>query len=1109
MNFTEKQKRAIQTSCKNVLVSAAAGSGKTSVLTQRIVRLILEGADIRSMLVMTFTRAAAAEMRQRITRQLRSHAATDKRIAQQAEFASASDISTFHSFCAKVVRENYNLLGCMPNFRILGEYETLVLKNQALRQLFDERYEAEDSDFLRLLSRYTSRANEATLAAQLIRIHNYMMGKHNPFEWVFRPLEQPQPEHISILASEYEAMLIAHLRKAHSLLSDAQAIVAELEQENEPGANSTKPLVEAYHGIVQTLFSQIEREGLASLSQCFANLKFPIIKIADQKSSDLIKPLLQDAKKEIQLVLDDETVPMFENQAAQELEHTRPDAAALACLIQKFHEHYASIKTDRNALDYADLEHFALSALRQNGQLYQQRYRYVFIDEYQDTSQVQEEILSTVCLHNYLFMVGDMKQSIYRFRMADPGIFKQKMQQFRLDEEQDVITMNENFRSHNAVIQTVNFVMDSVMSESLGEINYDENEKLLVNIEGGHSEILLLDMQSLLAQQELTTEEAQAYAISQNIQSLISQRKAAPKDIAILMRSRSNLAPILRQTLEAAGIPCSVNLRGAREVRELDLIVNLLKLIDNTKNDIALLSVMRSFIGSFDENDFAEIRLACLQEDASFYEAVAHYTQTEQNNLAQRLKAFFEQIQHWQLCSLGMALTDFLERLLRTFDFPTYFACLPGGRYKSEAYEAFLELLYELAQTSDNSLYLLLESLREIGKKQEGYIGSTPKESGQNHVQIMTIHQSKGLEFPVVFLADLNRKFNRRDESDPFLLHETYGILPSYIDEQTFEKKTTIERELCKKKVREENLSEELRMLYVAMTRAKEYLFLTGYSKNLEEDKIKWKTMQYENAANMFDWIMSANEKEHTIPVNTVATISKSDACVTELFDLDTCLIDPPNAPALIEISSATRAPAKVSVSAIKKRQTEQMGLGSFLTAQTAEDEQQEIKGARLGTLLHTVMEQMVPDGSITAKQAAQSLLERELIDEIEFDAILKSQSMIDFFFETDIARRLQKSPRVLKEQPFNLKVRAHEIGYEGNDEMLVQGILDLAFLENGTWVLLDYKTDKVTEETVFERALSYRPQLELYARALQDITGVEVSGRYLYFMRLKRTIEV
>ncbi len=1102
MQFTEKQARAIGTDGTSVLVSAAAGSGKTSVLAKRVARLVVDGCDIRNMLIMTFTNAAAAEMRQRISREIFQAAQNDVRLLQQAEFVSLADISTFHSFCGKAVRQNYSLLGISPNFRIADSDEADRLRAEAARELFDDCYEEQAEGFLRLVARYTTRANDTSLMEYVFDSYNYMMSKPDPFSWAESSLRKGD-DYINFLRDEYEAGMLRKLFEARQLMELAADISSAFDQEQQKKDEDCAALL-------NEMIECARDEGLVAMTERFSRSTLPACKrkLCDEHK-DKIGLLYKTARAHLKDVLTDERYGRFCETAKEELAHTQKDVDALVSLVRGFSQRYAEKKEERNVLDYEDLQHFALRALQDSEvrSFYAQQYSHVFVDEYQDTNPVQEEVIKAVSAGGSLFMVGDIKQSIYKFRLADPMIFKQKAQEFKTKtQENEIILMNDNFRSSRGVIEAVNFVMDSVMSEQTGEIVYDEGESLLCNVEGGHAEILLC---------EADTGEKNARQAAMIADSIEKQRKETVRDahtgeqrrvrygdIAILLRSRSEFLNVLKNELRGRGIPCVVDMEQAQDLKEIELFVNLLRLADNMRQDVPLLSVMRSYIGGFDEQDFAEIRLLKNERGIPFYAAAEAYAQQE-NVLGRRLKMFYDTLKKLRVYARSLSLTEFLMRVEREYDFETYVACTPGGALKRSIFLCFMELAAQTAQTVGNSLYLLLRALTDIKKRDGAYISTGTPPVDADCVRIMTIHGSKGLEFPVVYIARMEATLRPQELNKSILLHSDYGIVAKYVDDQNLLRRDTAESVLVKERLLREYKSEELRILYVAMTRAKEKLFLTGNVSDLDKRSATWELMRttenYQNVKCMLDWIMAANTGTNKIPVTLFAGSEQTERA-SKTFDYAAFkeeLLEKTQPSELISICRQPVIPAKVSVSALK--QSQDKAVRAFLRPQTEEAE--EITGARLGTLVHSVMERVTKGQDVA--QAAEDMFARNIITPEEKEAILKNREMAEAFLRTPLYKRIKASPRVLREQSFNLQVDAHSVGFEGTGKMLVQGILDLAFLEDGQWVLVDYKTDRVSEQTVEKTAQGYAVQLDLYARALTDISGIPVKERYLYFMRL------
>ncbi len=1117
MKLTEKQEKAIHTSAGSVLVSAAAGSGKTSVLAKRVARIVMDGEDVRNMLVMTFTNAAAAEMRQRIARELREEAARrrEKRLYEQAEFVAVADISTFHSFCGKVVRRNYALLGLSPGLRIMEAGEIDRVKAACARELFDELYEAEDKCFLQLLRRYTKRGNDGQLAEYLFRIYDHIMSKPDPFVWTEWSEQKNNEEYIACLKAQYEENILEYLVRAKRLIEAC----ARLSEGTEPQQFAQD---ERCAALLEELSAFARENGIAAMRDQYAGVKIPsITKGMEEGRKKRIQERYAQARKELKQAFADDGYENFEQTVGGELAHTQEDVRAMLRMVRLFYDRYTEKKAEVSALDYSDMEHFALRAFEdgQVREMYGQLYRHIFVDEYQDTNPVQETIIRAVSGGGSLFMVGDIKQSIYKFRLADPLIFKEKSQEFRGGiSEGELILMNDNFRSKKGVIDAVNDVMQCVMCEQLGEIRYDEGERLSGSMEGGTAEILLSCDEEEEGEKP-AKHAAQAEMIAGSIERELSKtitdpktgqpRKAVFEDFAVLIRSRSDMIYLLKAALGKRGIPCAVDVEQAKDLKEIELFVNILRLVDNRRQDIPLLSVMRSYIGGLTEQDFARIRIFGESENLPFYEAAQRYAQNQQDKLCAKLRAFYGRLDYLDCCAQSLSVPELLAHVVTRFDFTTYLACVPDGEMKQAAFAQFLGMAADLCATQGDSLYLLLRALWETKKRDGAYLKTALSTDGANCVHITTIHSSKGLEFPIVYVANMERKLMVQEFKNRMLIHSDYGLMAQYIDEEALVRRSTTELEIAKRRIRREYLSEELRVLYVAMTRAREKLFLTGSVRDLQKAGEEWRMMNamgsYEDAKCMLDWIMAANE-EAKIPVR-VAGEEQAETAEKAAFDFAAYCSGFAEHKEKKELLSAVKkadVPAKVSVSAVK--QSEAKGFRRFLVPDL-QTEEEEITGARLGTLVHSMMERVVFTGE-TVESAAQKMLERKLLTQAEKEAVEKNAAWIEGFLTTPLYERIKNAVRVLKEQPFNLQVRSDSIGFEGEESMMVQGILDLAFLED-EWVLVDYKTDRVTKNTLAQTAQGYAVQLDLYARALAEITGIPVKEKYLYFLRLRECVKL
>lgn len=988
MDYTDIQKHAIYARGANMLVSAAAGSGKTSVLTTRIAQLIVEGADIRRMLVATFTNAAAAEMRTRIAKALAQHA-DDKRLREQADLVFGANIGTFHSICSRIIRENYNLLGISPGFKILSDREGQMLRQESMNDVLDDSYAAQDPDFLRLVDRYVRRGADDGIAQMVFRLHDFAYAKPDPLGWLDFACGLPYAEY------------------ARNAGEDSAAVRGEYE-------------------------------------------------------------------------------------------HTMPDVAAICRITKAFGEIFAAKKREKNAADYADLLHGALQVLQSR----RYGFDYIFVDEYQDTNPVQEEIIRLLAGENNLFMVGDIKQSIYKFNLADPDIFLRKAADFKNPEfAGELVLMNENFRCAPPVVQAVNGIMQQVMSPELGEIEYGSGEQLLCrNGDAGEVEVLLLE-----TGKEADKNIGEASIIADKIQSVVgrkifaggAEKEIRYGDIVLLVRSRNDFVDAVKKVFYSRNIPLVFDLEEKRDIPELDLFVNVLRVIENPSQDVPLLSVLRSYMGGIDENGLASIRL--LQKEGPFHLAAKRYAGENTDEAAQKLRAFYGKLEYLKICAVAEDFADFIRIVADTFAFTDYMRCIGGEKH--QAFEALLHLCTELGDTLGGSLYSVNRALMNIKKTEGTYVRTKPV-SGTDAVRLMTMHHAKGLEFPVVFLCNLNKQFVMRElRSDvPIVIHSELGILPNYADAEKCVCRPTAARAAAVARLKQEFKSEDLRILYVAMTRAKNNLYLCGSMQDAAKANDKWQEYRagkraYLEANCMLDWVMGALPEEIPVAISAPReeSLLKKPGLDIEALNSELLASGVPDKK-IFALPERKKVPAKLSVSEIKKQ-----GRETRIAFRAVTDEDG-ITGAKLGTLVHAVMEH-VSFAEDTAIKAADRLLSREIITREERDAIAEHAGMIDAFFETELAERIRRSPQVIKETPFNLLVPAGELGYSGEIPVTVQGVLDLAFMEGGEWILVDYKTDRVYGD-VEPYKQNYKKQLALYANALETITGVPVRERYLCFLR-------
>lgn len=1197
--WTKEQQEAIDARGCNLLVAAAAGSGKTAVLVERILQLIIKDkVDIERLLVVTFTNAAAGEMRERIgaalTRALDEASPADSdHLRRQMNALPRASISTIHSFCISVIRKFFHVINLDPGFRIGDETENSILKLEAIEDLFEAEYEKGDDRFLGLVERFGSSKDDAPLKDLVLRLHGFIQSKPEPLAWL-----KEQVGDFALTASELEnSPWCLALKKQISLeLSGALDILREaLEICRKPfGPDGYESAISSDISEVEGLLSILESSGLKACIDAFHRLQFMRLgRCSKQTDADLqetVKNLREEAKKLIRgagegiLKYDIDTY-------ASELNELHPYMEYLYCLVEGFDREYKVRKQEKGIIDFNDLEHYTLDILadEESAAELRQRYEYIFIDEYQDSNIVQETILSRICRGDNLFMVGDVKQSIYRFRLADPTIFLSKYDTFKPGGSPDRrIDLNKNFRSRPHILSAVNYIFGNIMSSRFGEIEYDENAALYQGgefepLENAQVELCLIekaveDLEDLDEEiEDMTDIEVEAQVAANRIKDLLGQKIYDPRlkdyrfleyrDIVILMRAISGRASVYQEILTRNGIPVFADVNnGYFDAIEIKTIVNLLKVIDNKQQDIPLLAVLRSPIGGFSAQDLISIRTKSSKR--FFHEALKEYAENRNDDLAIRLKGFMSRIEQWQRAARYMPMEDFLWKLYMESGYYYYAGAMPGGLQRQANLRLLLDRAAQFSQTSIRGLFRFLQFVDKLTESSGDMKVAKAIGENENVLRIMSIHKSKGLEFPVCIVAGLGKKFNVKDSRASFLIHKDLGLGPKYTDPETRRSFDTLAKSAIKQVAALENLSEEMRILYVALTRAKDRLILIGSVGGLDKAALKWakKVSPYtlSHGKTYLDWICPvlmrhkdggplrgllgpAGDAEEQgglldgrvkddygsswhIRIYTRSDVSKMvGGMAKDRQQLKALLDDPPAASdgelkKLIEgrfsysypYRFASEIPSKLTVTEIKKINTPK----SLYKTPVLVDRPKFIEGkkqftaAERGSIMHFIMQHLdlTRVGSREAvKQQINDMIALELLTPEE--AKVADVGIIVEFFRGETGKRILSAGRVWREVPFNFKKEASEV-VEGLDRtgetLLIQGVIDCFFEENGHWVLVDYKTDLIETEADIARAVNnYRIQIDLYTEALEKLTGKPVGERILYLLSINRAIRL
>ena len=1208
VKWTKEQLQAITEKDSNILVAAAAGSGKTAVLVERIInKIINEKVDIDKLLVVTFTNAAAAEMRERVLEAIYKKLDEDpenKNLQRQITLLNKASICTIDSFCLDVVRNHfYELDNISPNFRIADTTEIELLKQEILEDIFEDKYENQEQDFADLINTYTSYRDDTPLKDLILKIYTYIQSNPFPDKWLNDKIEM---FHIKELEQDFSKnpwgeILLNEVEE--ELIDDINTLT---EQKDKLERN---PELEKY---TKTIYDDIDKLEMLKMNlnswdkayAIYTNFNFttwPRQKI-DSEIKDQAKLVRDDIKKKFSNKLNKIFI-YNSKEANQDIADMYSTLVKLKQLILEFGEEFSKRKRNKNIVDFNDIEHLALKILikEEEGEIeptevaktYKEKFIEIAIDEYQDSNMVQEYILTAISKGNNIFMVGDVKQSIYKFRQAMPELFLSKYRTYKLKEEKSEednlkIQLFKNFRSRENVLDFTNLIFQDIMSENLGEIEYTKEEYL--NLGASYKETpqeleTEIDVIDLKEKEDFTAEEetqgiddteeveeesiediqVEARFVANKIKKLVDNkfqvfdkkingfRDIRYKDIVILLRSTKVNAPIFEEEIINLNMPVfSESSQEYLDSVEIQTIMSLLKIIDNPIQDIPLVTVLRSPIGNFTDDELVEIRLSDKYDN--FYMSMQKAKINVSKQLKEKIDKFFENLDTWRKDKDYLALDEFIWKLYADTHYYTYVGLMPNGDLR----QANLKMLFERAKqyetASFKGLYNFINFIEKL------HLGSgdlgTAKLIGENDdvIRIMSIHKSKGLEFPVVFLSATGKQFNLMDLNQSILLHQELGIGVKYIDYERQVQYDTLTKEAIRNKILTETLSEEMRILYVALTRAKEKLYITGLQKDHQKEieKMQEQVKRYNKVNDKInyilvkkykkylDWILLVYlyEKQNTNDLLKLNIFNKQD--VLKSFSkpkeervnikeiLDNAKIQEKEMNELNKIleyqypyTLATMIPTMTSVTKIKEMKKENklteddQALAEITFKKPnflRKDKEEKLTGAQKGTLIHLCMQRL--DEKLEydvekVKDLIQDLVKREIITEIEAQNI--NPYKIVTFTKSNIWKQLKTAKKVYRERPFFINIPAKEIyDQEVEEEILVQGIIDLYYInQQDELILVDYKTDYVEEGKEKELINKYITQLQLYKNALEESLGKKVSKTYIYSVYLGKEIEI
>lgn len=1188
VKWTDEQKRVIDTRGKNLLVSAAAGSGKTAVLVERILSLITDPerkVDVDHLLITTFTKAAAAEMKERISRALgeRIKEEPDNEWLQRQEaLAERAQITTIHGFCLYVIRNYFYTIDLNPNFRIADEGEMQLLKQDVVEEVLEEAFEKRDPAFLRFAESYAKGNRGNGLDEMVLRLYEYAIANPQPEKWL----------HESAMAYEIPkdaewAGFFGSSAMQEELRTMFADLVKLLEQALEIARAPYGPL--PYEGVLlsdmQFLDSLQQCETLEQIEEYLAGMSFKrlpakntrAMKEADEELSAQAAGL-RDEMKESLKKLQKQYFSMPKEVLFDQMRETGANVQTLISLTLTFLCRLEERKRQKNILDFSDQEHLALRILtrEENGELVPSQVADVFadyfaeimVDEYQDSNLVQEEILKSISGHRRgkenRFMVGDVKQSIYRFRQAEPGLFLEKYNRYQTGAEGMRIDLDKNFRSRGQVLDPVNEIFYKIMRPELGGIDYDVTASLKVGAEYPENpevraELLLLSEEDWDAhgqESRLTKIEMEAHLIASRIRHMLEKEKVTEDgkmrpvrlgDMVILLRTMAGWSEVFVRILQEEGIPAVAQSReGYFQTMEVETLLAYLRVLDNPTQEIPLASALHSFLGGFSSTDMANIK-AAFPEDGFARSCVRYQEEGEDETLRERLRAFYEQIRRYRQKASYTSIHELLWQIVTETGYLDEVQALPGGRQRLANVEMLLQKARDFEKISYHGLFHFIRYIEKMQKYQMDFGEASITAGDGDAVRIMSIHHSKGLEFPVIFVAGLGKKFNRMESTDPVLLHREYGIGLDYVDLENRMHAPTLLKKLISRKNMTDSLGEELRVLYVALTRAREKLILTGMAKEKQLELLyspgNGRRLSYSyliGAQSSMDWLLAAIPDKELLDVKQVSceqlikeAVKKQMETMLSREELErTALLYKTEESLLGEIDRhlnwkypwdlEKQSRQKYSVTELKKLRMAEESESAQELYQESDivplipqfiEKTSTKTGAARGTVYHTIMEWMDLPAHAGIDQVVAELTRLKQSGKLE-EEDLAAVNPMDFvrFLRTDLAERMlsAKARGVLyREQPFVIGVPSSEVEEDGDPEetVLIQGIIDAFFYEKDEIVILDYKTDKVYRKE--DLAEKYHAQLLYYQQALEMMTGKCVKEKLIYSFELGDVIKI
>ena len=1107
----------------------------------------------------------------------------DENLQKQVILLNKASISTIHSFCLDVIKNNFYEIDVSANTRIADDSEILLLQQEVIDDLFEEKYEEEDSNFIKLIKTYTKYNQDEVLKDLILRVYSYIQASPFPEEWLEEQIGKLNIEDDTNFSDTVWGKIITE--NVNQILEDSILKLQNIRTKMTRFPELDKFTAKIEDDIDKYTYIQNNLSDWDTAVEAINTLKNAIWTKDQKITNDLkdeAKDVRESTKDEFKKVK--KLMNCSSEEAVQDIKYMYPILKMLKDLILEFSQKFYQRKREKNIMDFSDMEHLALKILvkkDENGNIvkseiakkYENKFEEIAIDEYQDSNLVQEYILTSVSRGNNIFMVGDVKQSIYKFRQARPKLFLDKYDSYKLepvDGEDRKIQLFKNFRSRSNILDFTNLVFEDIMSRELGNIEYNQDEYL--NLGANFEEIQNQDYKTELEILDLSeenddiwktdeeeTEEEQekvedvvleARFVARKIKELIDdkyqiidkktgRRDIQYKDIAILLRTSSGVANVYEKEISELEIPVySDSSSQYLQSVEIETIMSLLRIINNPMQDIPLVTVMRSPIGNFTDNELIEIRMA--DRNSSFYEALLKSDLEKAHRFLALLKELREDEEY-------MTLDEWIWNIYTKTGYMNYVNLMPNGALRVSNLRMLFERAKQYEEASFKGLYNFINFIDKIKFNQEDLKAAKIIGENENVVRIMTIHKSKGLEFPVVILAGVGKQFNFRDLNGKILLDQDLGMGPQYIDSDRYIEFKTLAKKALAIKAKNEAISEEMRILYVALTRAKEKLIIVGRQKDVNKKMSeKQKLLEIystidDNKINPYllqkyktylDWLELIYLKEGVANTKNLFTVNinkrekTSVKIENEVEDISKKIIEESNKnndeqekEKIKEIlnwqykhQSIEGIPTKTSVSKLKENKEQEVQITQepkFIN----EEAKTKLTGAQKGTLIHLCLQKMKETEEYNLEKITElieKLKDKEIITEIEAQNIDKEKLLE--YTNSQLWTELKQAKEIHKEHPFYINIKAsriyNQINKEDDEEILVQGVIDLFFIDkDDKLILVDYKTDYVQNEN--ELVEEYKGQLDLYKEALEQSLNKKVDKMCIYSVYLNKLIEI